>query len=121
MWMNTEIIALNTSQQTYYTPWFPKGADNALLMMELIANTIPTGAGAVTATVWTKNLEDEGSAPGSAAATFTSLTGATLGFFEAACTGLKQLVRFQVTFRADAVGQGVIYRFLGPTWYDTAV
>ena len=40
MWMNTEIVVLDTSSQAYHTPWFPKGADKAMFMMELISNTI---------------------------------------------------------------------------------
>ena len=69
-------------------------------------------------TVFTKNREDEGSAPGSAVGAFTTLSGA---FLEANCTGLKDLVRFAITFEAGAAGEGVIYRFLPPTWYDTAI
>lgn len=118
MWMNTQIVALNTSPQTYYTPWFPRGADNAVFTMEKILDTIPGGAGAFTVTVWTKNREDEGSAPDSLVATFTSLHG---NFYEAACTGLEEMVRFRIVFTASLAGQGVIYRFLQPTWYDSAV
>jgi len=119
MWMNTQIVALNTSTQTYYTPWFPKAADNAIFTLEKVLDTIPTGADGFTVTVFTKNREDEGSAPGTAVGTLnTALAG---GFYEANCTGLKELVRFKITFKATAVGQGTIYRLLPPTWYDTAV
>jgi hypothetical protein len=117
MWMNTEIIALSTSAKVYYTPWFPKGADNAVFTMERLEHTFGTSALAVT--VYHKNREDEGSAPGSAVATFTNLSGTS--FYEASCTGLKELVRFRLAFTASAVGQGVILRFLAPTWYSTAV
>lgn len=115
MLMLTQIVALDTSQQTYYTPWFPKGADNAMFALEKVLDTI---AGGITVTVFTKNREDEGSAPGSAVGTFASLSGA---FHEVACQGLKDLVRFRIVFTASAAGQGVICRFLPPTWFDTAV
>lgn len=122
MWMNTEIVALNTSAQVYYTPWFPKGADNGVFAMERILHTFAgaggDGDGEFTVTVWHKNREDEGSAPGSAVATLTVL-GST-AFYEAKCTGLKELVRFRMEFQAGSVGQGVIFRLLPPTWYDTA-
>lgn len=116
MWMNTQIVALDTAANSYYTPWFPKGADNGVFMMEKLLDTI--SGTAVTVTVWTKNREDEGSAPGSLVGTFATLSGA---FLEAICTGLKDLVRFRINFTAASTGQGVIFRFLGPTWYDTAV
>lgn len=115
MWMLTQIVALNTSAQTYYTPWFPKSADNGVFTLEKVLETIHGG---ITVTVYTKNREDEGSAPGTAVGTFASLSAA---FHEVACSGLKDLVRFKITFTASAAGQGVIFRFLPPTWYDTAV
>jgi hypothetical protein len=121
MWMLTEIVALNTSAQTYYTPWFERQADNANFSMELVVNSIPSSPGPFTVTVWTKNREDEGSSPGTAVGTFSSIDGGALGMFEASCVGLKQLVRFQITFRAGAASHGVVYRFLPPTWFDTAV
>ena len=42
-------------------------------------------------------------------------------FYEVHCTGLLDLVRFEIKFTAASAGQGVIYRFLPPTWYDSAV
>jgi len=117
MWMNTQIVALNTSATVYYTPWFPKAADNAVFTLEKIQDTLATAPFKVE--VLTKNREDEGSAPWTVVATInTALNG---NFYEANCTGLKELVRFQLTFTASAAGQGVVYRILPPTWYDTAV
>ncbi|MBZ0150269.1 MAG: hypothetical protein K8J09_01965 [Planctomycetes bacterium] len=113
--MLTQITALDTASVTYYTPWFPRGAENAAFSLEKVADTI--GNGGVTFGVVTKNREDEGSG-GTSAGSFSSVSG---GFYEATCTGLSELVRFTITFRATAVGQGVIFRFLPPTWYDKAV
>ncbi|MFO1052739.1 MAG: hypothetical protein U1F36_11040 [Planctomycetota bacterium] len=112
--MLTEIVALNTSAMTFYTPWFPKGEDNAVFTLEKVLDTINGGA---TFTVLTKNREAEGS-EGTSAGSFSALTAP---FYEAKCTDLEDLVRFKVTFTASAAGQGVIFRFLQPTWYDTAV
>lgn len=116
MWMLTQIVALDTSGTVYYTPWFPKGADNGVFTMEKTIDNLATAP--VSVTVYTKNAEDEGSAPGSAVGTFSTLSGA---FHEVNCTGLKDLVRFVLNFRASAAGQGAVFRFLAPTWYDTAI
>jgi hypothetical protein len=83
--------------------------------MEKLQDTFGTSALAVT--VCTKNREDEGSEP-TTGGSFALLTG---NFWEVNSTGLKELVRFQLKFTASAAGQGVIFRFLPPTWYDTAV
>lgn len=116
MWMHTQIIALDTAATDYYSPWFPRAADNAVFTLEKLQDSF--GSTPMTVTVYTKNREDEGSAPGSPAGTFTLLTG---NFYEVACVGLKELVRFKISFRASSAGQGVVFRFLGPTWYDKAV
>ena len=115
MWMNTQIIALDTALNTYYTPWFPRGADNGVFSLELYQSTLGT---TFSVAVLTKNREDEGSAPGGSVGTFAAVSAP---FYEVNCTGLKELVRFQISTRASATGQGAIFRFLPPTWYDTAV
>jgi hypothetical protein len=118
MWMNTEIVALDTSEWTYFTPWFPKGADNGVFMLEVLQNTLPADDPPMTLAAYTKNLEDEGSAPVSVG-TLQQLGASP--FFELNCTGLKQLVRLAITLQATSVGQGIVLRVLPPTWYDTAV
>jgi len=117
MWMLTQIVALDTSAKSYLTPWFPKGADNGVFTMEKPQDTI--AGTAVQVKVYTKNREDEGSKPWATVGTFTAVSGTS--FLEVNCSQLKDLVRFEITFTANAVGQGLIYRFLPPTWYDTAV
>jgi hypothetical protein len=59
MWMNTQIVALDTNINIYYSPWFPRGADNAVFMAEILKDTF-TG-NSMEITVYTKNAEDEGS------------------------------------------------------------
>jgi len=68
-------------------------------------------------TVYTKNADDEGSGA-NPVATLSTLTG---GFVEANVTGLKELVRFGMEFKAGAAGEGAEFRILPPTWYDKAV
>jgi hypothetical protein len=115
MWMNTQIVALDTNINIYYSPWFPRGADNAVFMAEILKDTF-TG-NSMEITVYTKNAEDEGSGA-TPVATLSTLTG---GFVEANVTGLKELVRFGMEFKAGAAGEGAEFRILPPTWYDKAV
>jgi len=119
MWMNTQIVALDRRSVTYYTPWFGKGADNALFTLELILSTISGSTFAVS--VWTKSSDEEGSAPGSSLGTFSTLATLSSTFYQVKCGGIKDLVRFEIAFTAAAAGEGVIFRFLSPTWFDTAV
>jgi hypothetical protein len=118
MWMNTEIVALNTSAQTWYSPWFPKGADNGVFTVEVVQSTLTGNDPEFEIGVYTKNLEDEGSAPTSVG-TLAPVGSST--FYEVSGTSLKQLVRLAITFQAGAVGEGIVLRVLAPTWYDTAV
>src|SRR5262245_39615578 len=115
MWMNTQIIGLDTNTTTYYSPWFPRAADNAVFTAEVLQDTF--GNGGIELEVFTKNTEDEGSG-GSAVATLSALAGS---FFEANVIGLKELVRFGITFKASSAGEGAVFRMLPPTWYDKAV
>jgi hypothetical protein len=115
MWMNTQIVALDTNVNIYYSPWFPRGADNAVFVAEILKDTF--GGSPLEIIVYTKNAEDEGSGA-TEVATLLSLTG---GFVQSDVTGLKELVRFGMRFKAGAVGQGAEFRILPPTWYDKAV
>lgn len=113
MWMNTQIVTPAATAYTYYTPWFPRGADNGVFALEMLESTVGNGW---TATVVHKNREDEGSAPATAG-TFASLSG---NFYEVNCTGLKELLRYQIQVSSREINEGVVFRFLAPTWYSTA-
>lgn len=115
MWMNTQIIALDTNTTTYYSPWIPRGADNGVFAAEVFADTF--GSGSLEIGVYTKNMEDEGSGA-SPVATLTALSG---NFVEANVAGLKEMVRFGMTFKAAAAGEGAVFRILPIAWYDKAV
>lgn len=111
-----------SAAQTYYTPWFPQGGDNAYFTYEIIHQNFGTGgdpAPGMTVEVFTKNREDIGSEGTNANVTFTQLSG---GFYHGGATDLRQMVRFKITIRGGTTppsGQeGVVYRFLPPTWYD---
>ncbi|MDP3209429.1 MAG: hypothetical protein Q8M65_09805 [Rhodoglobus sp.] len=118
--IGTQLIAIGTDPRTYYTPWFPKGADDARFTYELIHSNFGTG-GTFVVTVVTKNREDAGS-EGGTPVTFSQI-GST-GFFEASASNLKQLVRFKMVLTPGDEPEGpggVCYRILPPTWFAKAV
>lgn len=126
--IGTQLTAMGTTigPLTFYSPWFPKGADNAYFSYELLYKNLGTGGtpGSFIVTVYTKNREDFGS-EGTAYTSFTAI-GSSTTFFHKECTNLKQLIRFKFVLTPGltppTVGQdSVIYRILPPTWYDTAV
>lgn len=124
--IGTLLVTLaSESAEVYFTPWFPKGADNAYFTYELIRKNLGTGTplGAFTVEVYTKNREDAGSQGTSVSGSWTLLTGTD--FYEFKAENLRQLVRFKVTLQGGhtppAGQEGVVYRFLPPTWYDKAV
>lgn len=119
--IGTLLVTLGASSQEYYTPWFPKGADNAYFTYEIIRQNFG-GGGAFIVEVFTKNREDIGSQGTTVSGSWSNLTGTSFYHFPAA--NLRQLVRFKITLNpgSSPSGQeGVVYRILPPTWYDTAV
>lgn len=118
MHIGTQLMVIGTGTRTYFTPWFPKGADNAIMIYEII-HKLASGAPTFTVTGYSKNVEDAGSEG-------TSFSFSSIGsdFYRATPTNLKQLVRFKITLAPGAGGngpEGVCYRFLPPIWHDTAV
>lgn len=107
------IEASSSATQTYYTPWFPGQADNAIFTFEQIHSTLGS---AEDVSVYTKEAEEEGVGSAATSGTFSQL-GSTR-FYEASPTGLKDLVRFRIFLR-DTTGF-LHFRFLQPTWYATA-
>jgi hypothetical protein len=105
----------NGTERVYYTPWFPRRADNALFAYELLYED---AADMIAVTIYHKDAEDAGSAPGSPSGGFAQL-GST-GVFQASVSGLKEMIRFQVTVRDVTGGKTFAFRFLPPTWLATA-
>lgn len=120
MQIGTQIVALGNNATTFYTPWFPKQGDNAVFAFELISSYYGASGGSFACTAYTKNREDLGS---DGTATIISST-ITTGFYQGVCTDLKELVRFKITVTPGSSITGAVgatYRFLPPTWYDTAI
>lgn len=110
-------IAAGGEDRTYYSPWFPRGTDNALFAYELIHDDLSGDPFQVA--IEHKDSEDPGSAPGSPSGSFGQL-GAT-DIYQANVTGLKEMIRFVVTVpEFGNAGESVCFRFLSPTWYATA-
>ena len=117
--IGTQLIVIGTVAKTYFTPWYPTGADNAIFTYEVIHKNFGSGGG-ISVTVFTKNREDSGSA-GMSYTNFIQI-GST-DFYHLQCANLKQLVRLQITITPGAgpTGpEGVCYRLLAPTWITTA-
>jgi len=113
---HTLVVPGNTSQD-YFTPWFPRVADDARFTFEEIYST----ASSVTVTVYHKSAEDAGDEGGSSVASFSSQL-SPANVYEASCSNLKELVRFKVTIGSETSAPGVLrYRFLPPTWFSKAV
>jgi hypothetical protein len=116
-------LAPGTAQE-YFTPWFPKGADNSVFTYEIIRQNFGTGGTpGFTVAVYTKNREDIGSQGTAVSGSWTQLSPAD--FYDFKAINLRQLVRFKITVTDGTTppsGQeGGMYRILPPTWYDKAV
>lgn len=126
MHIGTLLMTFGSSAHEYYTPWFSKGADNGYFTYEIIRQNFGTGgtpSPGFSVEVYTKNVEDVGSQGTAVSGSWTNLTGTS--FYQFQATNLRQLVRFKITVKGGTTpptGQeGVVYRFLPPTWYDKAV
>lgn len=104
-----------TSGARVYSPWFPKGGDNMLATVEIIAvnGTTPT----LTIEVFSKakTTTGDGSIVGSATGV-TALGRTTLTQF----SGLNELVRYRFDPGLTAVaGNWILFRMLPPVFFDT--
>jgi hypothetical protein len=116
MFIGTQLMGIgNAGSKDYYTPWFPKQADNAIFTYERMFFT----GTAFSVTVYTKNREDIGSNSVTSYSSWTQMSG--INFWQGQCTNLLELVRFKITLNGSAAGDGVAYRFLPPIWYNKAV
>lgn len=97
----------------FFTPWFPRQADNARFTFERVHSSLSGGTESVK--VYSKEVEESGT-PGTAAATFLQI-GSTR-FFVAEPDDLKELVRFRIEL--DELTGSLHFRFLQPTWFATA-
>lgn len=116
MHIGTSLMAMgSTSAKTYYTPWFPRGAENAVFTYELI-QALPVG-GTFAVTALHKNREDQGAEGTTLVASGSFSQIGSSGLYHGVGTGIKELVRFKLVVTPAGTGDGLVYRFLPPTWY----
>ena len=99
-----------------YSPWFPKGGANAQFTLDLIqAKDTEIGV-----EVFTKNTEDTGEAPGTAAASLAATNSEDQHQFGTTSANLKELVRYKFTAspKSGASPGFVLFRMLAPVWFD---
>lgn len=95
-----------------FSPWFPRGADNAIFTYETI---VANGSAELVVKVVTKSTETSGDgAVATATVGWANVTGSS--FYTARYEGLNELVRFQYEIAKGSL----LYRMLPPTWYNTA-
>lgn len=115
MIIGTTLIAASENRE-HFTPWFPRGADNAVFAYELIYSDL--SGDPMEVTIYHKDGEDPGSQVSTPTGGFAQFGGTD--FYQANATGLKELIRFKVTVPQGDPGQSVVFRFLAPTWYSKA-
>lgn len=108
-----------------FSPWFPRGGDNARFPLDLVEFDA-TGAASMELSVraFTKNTEDSGD--GADADTSTKITAIATGrttveWASTSIVGFKELVRYQFTL-ANVSDEGgevwSLFRMLPPVWFD---
>jgi hypothetical protein len=103
-----------------YSPWFPKGGDNAEFTIDMVEidnpNNITFGV-----EVLTKNSEDTGNGSVIASVSITTATGLTQFSLTAEST-VKELVRYRYAPDEDSNSPRAwwLFRMLAPVWYDVA-
>ena len=109
------LVASNSSGATkVFSPWFPRGADNAVFTYESIKTV---GSATLTITVVHKNREDTGNGT-SAGDTWTAVAGSA--FKTQTILQLKELVRFEFELTSSSGDAFCLYRMLAPTWFNDA-
>jgi hypothetical protein len=107
---------------TVYTPWFPRGGDNARFAYEIIDDTSSDSDTNFVVDVFTKKSEDsgDGASIGAALSSWATVPSGSR-FREATATGgMQDLVRFEIQIIGEETPAWYLYRFLTPVWYEKA-
>jgi len=95
---------------TFYSPWFPRGGDDAVFILE----TFDISGLTLTWTFWTKNAEDTDA---SATQVGSAETITAAGLKETSLlSGFKELVRYKFSTGATPSMDWVHFRVLNPSW-----
>lgn len=101
---------------TLWSPWFARGADNAIFTYEQM---VLFGGGMFAVSVYHKNSEDTGNGAVATSGTFSQVASTTFRTstpFE----DLEELVRFQYSLGSEGTASSVLFRMLPTTWIPQA-
>jgi hypothetical protein len=107
------VLAVNPTAIAIFSPWFPRGGDNAYFTLEVVA--ISSANMTVEVEVFHKTREDTGDGTQLGSAWDRTAVGREAAEF----TGLKEMVRFKYTFTSASGTQWATFRMLQPVWFDT--
>jgi hypothetical protein len=99
-----------------YSPWFPRGGDNARFTLEIVAVGNVSGSVALQVDIYHKNSEDTGDGGVHTSNLFSGLTSAA-GRSTQEVEALKELVRYRYVVK-DGSSDWVLFRMLPPVWFD---
>ena len=113
-----QLLRANANSSTLvYSPWMPRGADSAILTVDLVA--LDSGS-KVTVEVFHKNSEDTGDGT-----LFSGVSAVrnSKGRTSSTWAGLKELVRYRFTCNSELedTASWILFRMLPPVWFDSVV
>ena len=112
------LVAANESDVAVFTPWLARGADNARFTYEEIQMI---GSPTFEVVVRHKNTEDLQRDGAAVSVTWSSTGVGNTTFKTGTATGLKELIRFECILQPSSSAlEAILYRFLEPTWFNTA-
>ncbi|MBK8099554.1 MAG: hypothetical protein IPK26_20790 [Planctomycetes bacterium] len=98
------------------SPWFPRGADNAVFTYEEIETV---GAPSFGVSVFHRSVDDTGNgvAATGEGSGWSAVSGSNFKYRR--YNGLKEMVRFEFELSGETeTMDAVLYRMLAPTWFD---
>ena len=112
-----QIGELLMAGMTTRTRWMDRPADNAVITYEIINNNLATPL-AFTVKLLQKNYEEMGNGVENTSGSW-SPNDNTENFHVRTYSDLKEQVRFEISVGTGASVDGVLYRFLAPTAFNT--
>lgn len=99
-----------------FSPWIRRGATNAQVRLDFIANSVETGSD-LTVDVYEKNSEDPGD--GSSAAGGSAITETVPNVYGTTFTGVKEWIRYRISYGSDAnPDRYALFRMLPIVWFN---
>ena len=109
-----------------FSPWFPRGGDNALFTLDLVqSDEAGTASLQLEVKAFTKNLEVPGDGADSISGTRITVTSSDTRksetWLSTSSSGFDELVRYKFILSAtgDDGAVWVLFRMLPPSWFDS--